>query len=122
MADVGKIIERIRANGSNVAFENGRLRIVNGDKLPPGALDFIKAHGRAIADWLDREGEFEERAAIIEFDGRAPRVMAERFARECIDIVRSSVSEFDRAWLLTRAGAFVDEVVEVLHHPDREAA
>lgn len=123
MADVEKLIGRIRANGANVAFEGGRLRIVNGDKLPHDAIDYIKAHGRQIADWLEREHDFEERAAMVEYGAGVPRDIAERFARECVDLARTSLSELDRSWLLNRAGLFVDEVGEVLRNPDnREAA
>lgn len=116
MADVTKLIERIRVNGANVAFESGRLRIVNAAKLPEGALDFIKAHGRAIADFLDREAEFEERAAIIEFDGRAPREWAEQFARVLMQQRPAHVSDVDWSWFITRAGQIIDEA------PERRAA
>lgn len=29
--------------------------------------------------------EFEERAAIVEYDGKLPRVEAERIARQCLE-------------------------------------
>ena len=110
MADVSKIIERIRANGANVAFEGGRLRVVNGDKLPAGALDFIKAHGRAIADWLDREAEVEERAAIVEYDGQTPREVAEAFAKLCVKHMTEDWSELDRSWAITTCANIIDGV------------
>src|SRR5690606_18050598 len=71
MADPAALMARIRAHGANVA-EGDKLKLVNANRLPAGALDYIKANGRDLAGWLEREAQeaqFEERAAIIEFDG-----------------------------------------------------
>jgi len=109
MADAAKIIERIRANGANVEIDGGKLRIVNRNKLPPGAGDFIRANAKAIAAFLDQEHEFEERAAIIEFDGHAPREWAEQFAKTLIANKPSGVDEIDWSWFITRCGQIIDE-------------
>jgi len=116
MAKVEDLIARIRSHGANVAFEGGRLRIVNGEKLPAGALEYIKANGRAIADFLDRECEFEERAAIIEFDGGAPREWAEKFATFCIQHRPDGVDDMDWSWFISQCGKIIDEA------PERRAA
>ncbi len=109
MADPAKIMGRVRALGANVVIDGGGLKIVNGRKLPGDAMAFIKQHAGEIADWLDREGEIEERAAIIEFDGGSPRAWADQFARILISSRPAGVSDLDWSWFITRAGQIVDE-------------
>lgn len=109
MADVAKIIERIRAHGANVLLDGRKLQIVNRAKLPAGALDYIKAHSRDIADFLDREAEVEERAAIIQFDGGAPRAWAEQFADLLINQRPPGIDELEWSWFITRCGHIIDE-------------
>lgn len=108
MADVTRIIERIRANGANVTIDGGRLRIVNGDKLPAGALEFIKAHSKEIADWLDREAEFEERAAIIQYDGGLTRAVAEYLTRLLMASPPDSADPADWSWFVAEAAKKID--------------
>lgn len=109
MVDPAKIMTRVRALGANVIIDGGGLKIVNGKKLPADAVAFIKQHAGEIANWLDREVEFEERAAIIEFDGGSPRVWAEEFARILISKRPEGVSDLDWSWFICRAGQIVDE-------------
>jgi hypothetical protein len=45
------------------------------------ALFFLAGGSREVADWWER---FEERAAILEFDGGLPREKAEAKAREIV--------------------------------------
>lgn len=116
MADPAKIMARIRAHGANIMIDGGKLEIINRTKLPDGALDYIKQNARAIASFLDQEGEFEERAAIIEFDGGAPRDWAEKFANILIKSRPSGVSDLDWSWFVTRCGRIIDEA------PERRAA
>ncbi len=113
MPDPAKIMARVRALGANVMIDGGKLKIVNGKKLPGDALAFIKSHAGEIAAFLDREGEFEERAAIIEFDGGAPREMAEQFARVCIEASKGRWPEPDRAWFIGRCAQIIDEAVAI---------
>lgn len=113
MASPAEIVARVRAHGANVMIDGGKLIIVNRAKLPAGALDFIKAHGRAIADFLDHEAEFEERAAIVEYDAGAPREMAEAFAKACIDAAKGMWPEPDRAWFIDRCAAIIDEAASL---------
>lgn len=109
MADPAQIMSRIRSFGANILLDGSKLEIVNPGKLPAGASDFIRQNAKAIANFLDQEGEFEERAAIIEFDGRAPRDWAEQFAQFCISHRPTGVSDLDWSWFLTQAGRIVDE-------------
>lgn len=81
MADPAKILERVRAYGANIYLDGAKLRIVNRAKLPDGAMDHISQHTRAIAAWLNDEGDFEERAGIMEHDGGLTRPEAEYLAR-----------------------------------------
>jgi hypothetical protein len=77
------ILARIRAHGANVILDEGKLRFINGKKLPPDAAAFIGQHRDAlIAHLQDEADEIDERSAIIEYDGNTPRAAAERFARE----------------------------------------
>ena len=113
MPDVAKILGRIRSHGANVLLDGRKLQIVNRAKLPAGALDYIKAHGREIADFLDREAEVEERAAVIEFDGGVPRKWAEQFADLLINQKPAGVDELDWSWFITRCGQILDEAPPV---------
>lgn len=108
MVDVGRVIERIRANGANVEIDNGKLRVVNSKKLPDGALDFIKRHGREIADFIDREAEFEEHAAIIEYDGGLTRAVAEYLTRLLLSSPPSGVEQADWSWFVGHAAKVID--------------
>jgi hypothetical protein len=81
MADPAKILERVRAYGANICLDGADLQIVNLAKLPDGASNHISQHREAIAAWLSDEGDFEERAAIMEHDGGLPRREAEDLAR-----------------------------------------
>lgn len=122
MASVSELVARIRSHGANVILDAGKLRIVNGKKLPAGALDYIKQHGREIADWLCAEADFEERAAIVEYDGGAPREMAEQFAKVCAAKRPSGWSELDHSWFIGRCARIIDEAAEITRNPDRVAA
>ncbi len=109
MADPSEILSRLRARGANIMIDGGKLEIINRAKLPEGALEYIKQNARAIADYLDREAEFEERAAIIEFDGGTPRDWADKFAMFCISHRPAGVSDLDWSWFITRCGQIIDE-------------
>ncbi|WP_031201285.1 hypothetical protein [Mesorhizobium sp. LSJC265A00] len=108
MAD---LVDRVRSFGANIVLDDNALRVVNGQKLPSAARSYIAKHGKAIADYLgsDENIEFEERAAIIDFDGRAPREWAEQFARYLSATKPSGVSEMDWSWFLTTCGRMIDE-------------
>ena len=76
------ILDRIRANGGDVTRDKWRMNIRPG-RMTPAALSWLKSH----RDDLMREiwpefDDFEERAAIREFDGGQTRVEAEQTAYE----------------------------------------
>lgn len=108
MAEIAKIIDRIRANGANVEIDGGKLRIVNGKKLPAGALDFIRQRGREIAAFIEQEGEFEERAAIIEHDGGVTSARADELARLLQANPPPDVSPADWTWFVGKAAEIID--------------
>lgn len=113
MVDPGKILDRIRSHGANVMLDGDKLVIVNPAKLPDGARDFIRQHAKEIAAYLSDEAEFEERAAIVEHDGGAPREMAERFALACIEDAKGRWPEPDRAWFITQCARIIDEAAAI---------
>lgn len=109
MVDPGKILDRIRTHGANVMLDGDKLVIVNPAKLPDGARDFIRQHGKRIAAFLSDEAEFEERAAIVEHDGGAPRAWAEEFARFLTRTKPDGTDELEWSWFLTQCGRMIDE-------------
>ncbi|PWJ73848.1 hypothetical protein C7441_12532 [Pseudaminobacter salicylatoxidans] len=108
MADVKKIIERIRAHGSNVAVDAGRLIVVNREKLPEGAFEYIRQHGRQIAQFIESEGNFEERAAVIEFDGGIDRPQAEDLTSILLASTPDDCNPADWTWFVSKAAAIID--------------
>lgn len=109
MADPRQIVDRIRSHGANIVLNGSRLEIVNPARLPEGASAFIRQNAKEIAAFLDQESQFEERAAIMEYDGGSPREMAEAFAKICIESTKGRWPEPDRAWLIGRCAAIIDE-------------
>lgn len=111
MADVADLFNRVRSFGANIVLDGNSLRIVNPQKLPASARTYIAKNGQAVAEYLrsDENIEFEERAAIVEFDGGAPREWAEQFARYLSLTKPAGVSEMDWSWFLTTCGRMIDE-------------
>lgn len=108
MASVADLIARIRANGANVVMDGGKLRVVHGKKLPDGSLDFIRKHGREIAAYLDDEAAFDERAAIIEYDGGLTRAVAEYLTRLLMSSPPEGADRMDWSWFVSEAAKVVD--------------
>lgn len=108
MPSAAKIIERVRANGANVTLDGGKLVIVNRAKLPTEALAFIKSHAREIAAFLDAESEFEERAAIIEYDGGLTRAVSEYLTRLLMSDTPEGTSPTDWSWFVGEAAKRID--------------
>ncbi|AZO47089.1 MAG: hypothetical protein E5V66_00280 [Mesorhizobium sp.] len=111
MTDVADLIDRIRSFGANIVLDGNSLRIVNRQKLPPAAGAYVAKHGKAIAKYLrsDENIEFEERAAIIEFEGGAPREWAEQFARYLTKTKPAATDVMEWSWFLTTCGRMIDE-------------
>lgn len=115
MTDVADLLDRVRSFGANIVLDGNTLRIVNRQKLPPAAVGYIAKHGKAVAEYLrsDENIEFEERAAIIEFDGCVPREWAEQFARYLTKTRPAGISDLDWSWFLTNCGRMIDEATRI---------
>ncbi|RMD90368.1 MAG: hypothetical protein D6811_10770 [Alphaproteobacteria bacterium] len=74
------VIDRIRAHGGEVIRDGHRFRLRRG-RLSDDAVAWIAAHKREVMRevWPDFD-DWEERAAIREFDGGQEREEAEREA------------------------------------------
>lgn len=103
MADARAVIERIRSFGSNVMVDGSKLTVINKEKLPPGALSFITNNGRDIAAFLEREAEFEERAAIMEYGGGLRRADAEFLAKLLMSSPPEGANRSDWSWFVGQA-------------------
>lgn len=108
MADAAEIMKRIRAHGANVTIDGGKLIVVNKAKLPEGALDFIRQNSRAIAAFIERKGDVDERAAIIEFEGGMPRRDADRIARLLFANCPAGTPAADWTWFVNKAMEIID--------------
>lgn len=108
MAKVSDLMAKVRAAGANIEVDGGRLRLVNGRKLPAEALDYIKRYATQIAEWLDHEGEFEERAGIIEHDSGFDRNTAEGLARLLLAQPPAGANPADWSWFVGHAARIMD--------------
>lgn len=108
MADVARIIERIKACGANIMVDGSKLTIVNRSRLPTGAAEFIREHGREIAAFLEKEAGFDERAAIIEYDGGLNRPAAEYLTRLLMTSPPAGVDRSDWSWFVGQASQIID--------------
>lgn len=108
MADAAKILSRIRSLGGNVMLDGSQLIIVNREKLPPAALDYLREHGREIASFLDHEAQAEERAAIMEFDGGLTRASAEYLTRFLMGSPPDGTSPVEWQWFVNEAAKLID--------------
>lgn len=109
------ILRRIRSHGANVDLDGGRLIVINREKLPAGAIDFIRQHGRDIAALLEWEADVTERAAIIEYEGGTPRADADRLARLLFANCPAGTNPADWTW-------FVNKALEIMDAPTERAA
>jgi len=74
------IVERIRALGGEVGRDRWNISLRKG-RLDATALAWIAKHrGQLMREIWPEYDAFEERAAIIEYDGGLPRQEAERAA------------------------------------------
>ena len=108
MASAAEIVARVRAKGANVVLDRNVLRLVNGKRLSADARNFVAQHGTEIAAFLDAEGQFEERAAIMEHDGGLPRFAAEGLARVLLANVPDGVDAADWSFFVSKAIVIMD--------------
>jgi hypothetical protein len=72
----------LTAYGAEAVIEQGRVRLVCHEPLPAELIETARAHRDELRALLEeRRDHFEERAAILEFDGRLSRAEAEAIAR-----------------------------------------
>jgi hypothetical protein len=116
MADPRAIIDRIRALGGNVVTDRGKLIVINREKLPAKAIEFVRENAREIAAYLDREADFEERAAIIQYDGGLTRATAEYLTRLLMSSPPDGTERADWSWFVGKAAEIIDA------HAPRKAA
>lgn len=77
-----RILDRIRANGGSARMNGHKLALKRG-RLDESALHWIKKNReRLIQELWPEYDDFEERAAIMEYDGGLIREDAERLAYE----------------------------------------
>jgi len=111
MVDAARILARVRELGANLVVTQSGLRIINRAKLPAEAISMIRDFADELAALLATETDesIEERAAIIEYDGKAPREWAEQFARILYARRPTGVSDLDWSWFITTCGRIIDE-------------
>jgi hypothetical protein len=106
------ILTEAKAAGIHVKLDGGRL-LMKADRKPPDELiAALKLHRDEIRAWLEAEklrDATDERAAIIEHDGGAPRSWAEALAR--LDPTRPPGDVPAIRWL-----RFVDDCGSFLDH------
>lgn len=80
-------LRALRAEGGTVSLDGGNLRLRAPIPLPPTVVSAIRAEKTGLvrlladhSDAFDRLDEFEEHAAILEFDACLSRTEAERRA------------------------------------------
>lgn len=111
MADPAEILARVRRKGANIVLRDGSLVVVNGYRLATGGAEFIAANRDAIVALLKGEDEaVDERAALIEYEGKTPRQWAEQFADILIRQRPAGVTDLDWGWFIGRCSQIVDEV------------
>ncbi|MGN6548472.1 MAG: hypothetical protein ACTHJ3_01050 [Pararhizobium sp.] len=84
-------------------LDDGDIRVINKAKLPDGAYDYVKRHAKEMVAFLEREGDIEERAAIMEHDGGLSRTAADKFARILFSTPPEDVDPADWTWFVGKA-------------------
>lgn len=121
MPSAEAIYARVRQYGANLKIEGEAITIVHEWKLPKQAIGVIAANRMELYRYLDdKTAEFEERAAILEFDEGLPRKMAEQWATMMVYEVPRLPPE-DRSYVLTACGRIMDEEIVPLLEERRAA-
>lgn len=111
----GELLRELADAGFSIEADGNRLVIRPWSKLPDELRAALRASKPEVLALLAAEHDadaqaFEERAAIMEFDGRLSRAEAEVAARECVDCEhfgrRRTCLEPVSAGLLTQAEGF----------------
>lgn len=82
----------IRSHGGNVVRDGFQFRLRPG-RMDAGMIARVKPHMEAIkAEVWTAYADWQERAAIMEFEGGLPREDAERAAWECMEARRADAA------------------------------
>lgn len=82
----------IRSHGGDVVRKGYQFRLRPG-RMDAAAIARVKAHMEAVkAEVWPAYADWQERAAIMEFDGGLSREEAERAAFECMEAVRADAA------------------------------
>jgi hypothetical protein len=108
MANPRAAIDRIRECGGNVLIDAGRLRIINREKLPAAALEYVKSNAKELGEYLDREAAFDERAAIMEYDGGLRRVDAGFLTKLLMSSPPEGADRSEWSWFVGQASQIVE--------------
>lgn len=116
-----EIYARVRHHGANLKIEGDGIAIVHEWKLPKVAAEVIAKHRIELFRYLEaKNAEFEERAAVLEYDEGLPRKMAEQWATMMVYEVPRLPPE-DRSYVLTACGRIMDEEITPLLEERRAA-
>lgn len=86
------ILDRIRAQGGNVIRKGFTFSLRQG-RLTPDAVAWVKANLEAVkAEVWPAYDDWQERAAIMEFEADMPRDAAEQAAYECVEAQRAAAA------------------------------
>jgi hypothetical protein len=78
-----EVLAQVEGLGYRLGLRPGGLRLSGGTEPPPEVLGLIQGHRAGLLGLLMMEAErdlFEERAGILEFEGRFTRAEAEHLA------------------------------------------
>lgn len=88
------VLRALRSEGCTVTLDGGNLRLRAPVPLPPAIVSAVRAEKPGLvrllsrhADVFDRLDDFEERAAILEFDGHLSCAEAEQQAWREVSIL-----------------------------------
>jgi hypothetical protein len=100
-------IEQLHHHGLNIEAKDGSLIVSPRDRITDEIREYIRQHKAAILAELEAESRnenFQERAAILEFDGGMERSQAEQEAARlvfCSACCHSEIPDVHRPRLLT---------------------
>ncbi len=89
-------------------LDGRRLKLVNRAKLPADVIADLKQSPGEVAAFLEQEGEFEERAAILEHDGGLTRQAAEYMTAILLKNAPGEADPADWSWFCSRAMQIVE--------------
>jgi hypothetical protein len=111
MTRPGKIVEQIRTLGANILIDGSRLTIINRDKVPANMLVVIRENGREIALFLESEAAFDERCAIIQYDGCLNRSISEYLTKMLMSNPPDGTNHSDWSWFVGQAAQMIEKSI-----------